>query len=126
MQVHHLWRYWECDFCFESLVCFPVIPGSTGDIKIGDEIYPSLFPRLLVATATLAEIIEAAFTKCLGRSAAEFMPRVRIRAGDGQPNWDVTIGTIALPILSAFNEAWHRLQVAYELDESSHRLLMSL
>jgi hypothetical protein len=48
-QVRHLWHCWECDFCFESLVSFPAITGSMRDIETGEEIYPSLFPRLLVA-----------------------------------------------------------------------------
>jgi hypothetical protein len=48
-QVRHLWHCWECDFCFESLVSFPAVTESMRDIKTGDEIYPSLFPRLLVA-----------------------------------------------------------------------------
>jgi hypothetical protein len=85
-----------------------------------------LAERQTVATATLAEIIEAEFSKSLGRSAADYMPRVQIRPREGQPNWDGNIGTIAMPILSAFNEALDRVKTAYDLDEQSHRRLMSL
>jgi hypothetical protein len=82
--------------------------------------------RQKIPTPILAETIEAAFTKCLGRSAADYMRQIRIRARDGQPNWDVAIGTFALPVLSAFNEALHDVQTMYDLDNESHRLLMSL
>jgi hypothetical protein len=47
-QVRHLWHCWECDFHFESLVSFAAVT-SMRDIKKGNEIYPSLFPPLLVA-----------------------------------------------------------------------------
>lgn len=76
-----------------------------------------------MTAATLAEIIEAEFTKSLGRSAADYMPRVRIRASEGEPNWHVTVGVIVWPILGAFNEAMGRVQTAYDLDEQSHRRL---
>jgi hypothetical protein len=79
--------------------------------------------RQSVGTATLAEIIESEFAKSLGRSVADLMPRVRIRASDGCPNWDVTIGTARLATLGAFNEAMSRVQAAYDLDEQSHRRL---
>ena len=82
--------------------------------------------RQTVAAATLREIIEAEFSKSLGRSAADYMPRVQLRSREGQPNWDGNIGTIALPILSAFNEALERVKTAYDLDEQSHRPLRSL
>lgn len=82
--------------------------------------------RLRVTAATLAEIIEAEFTKSLGRSAADYMPRVHIRASKGQPNWHVTVGVIVWPILGAFNEAMGRVQTAYDLDAPSYRHLLSL
>ena len=48
-QVRHLWRCWECDFCFESIVTFPTVTKSMKDIKTGRDIFPSLFPSMLVA-----------------------------------------------------------------------------
>jgi hypothetical protein len=48
-QVRHLWRCWECDFRFESVVSFPAVSKSMWDIETGNIIYPSLFPSLLVA-----------------------------------------------------------------------------
>jgi len=48
-QVRHLWHCWECDFPFESVVSFPATTMSMKDIRTGKDIFPSLFPPLLVA-----------------------------------------------------------------------------
>jgi hypothetical protein len=84
---------------------------------------PQKLGRQKVGFATLAEIIESEFTKSLGRSAADLMPRVKIRASSGEPNWDVDIGMLAPAILAAFLEAVDRVKALYDLDETSHSRL---
>jgi hypothetical protein len=51
------------------------------------------------------------------------MPRVKIRASSGEPNWDVDIGMLAPAILAAFLEAVDRVKALYDLDETSHSRL---
>jgi len=76
--------------------------------------------RQKVAFAPLAEIIEHELTKSLGRSAADLMPRVKIRASSSEPNWDVDIGFLPPGTLAAFLEAVGRVKAAYDLDEASY------
>jgi hypothetical protein len=45
----HLWQCPKCSCCFESLISFAGVSKSTKDILMGDDIFPSLFPALLVA-----------------------------------------------------------------------------
>jgi hypothetical protein len=51
------------------------------------------------------------------------MPRICIRFSEGEPNWDVTRGHMALSLLSAFNEAIARIKAKYDLDDQSLRRL---
>jgi hypothetical protein len=68
-------------------------------------------------TATgLLEVIEAEFSKSLGRSAAEYMPRVRIRPRFGEPNWHAEIdGAVGISIFGPFLQSLDRVRAAYDL-----------
>jgi ribosomal protein L37AE/L43A len=48
-QIRHVWHCPTCSACFESLISFAGVSKSTKDILMGDDIFPSLFPALLVA-----------------------------------------------------------------------------
>ncbi len=48
-QIHHVWHCPKCSACFGSRVVFPADTMSMKDMLTGDDIFPSLFPSLLVA-----------------------------------------------------------------------------
>jgi len=74
----------------------------------------------------LVEVFEAEFGKSLGRSAAEFMPRIRLRARAGEPNWHAELGgDTGLTILGAFLESFDRVRAAYDLDTAARHQLMA-
>lgn len=74
----------------------------------------------------LMEVFETEFGNSLGRSAAEFMPRVRLRARAGEPNWHAEIGgDTGLTILGAFLESFDRVRAAYDLDPAARQQLMA-
>jgi hypothetical protein len=79
--------------------------------------------RQKVALATLAEIFQSEFTKALGRSAADLMPRVVISARNGEPNWDANIGILPPATLAAFLVASGEIKAIYDLDDESHARL---
>ena len=39
-QVHHFWRCWKCDCCFESLVSFPADNKSIKDVMTRGDVFP--------------------------------------------------------------------------------------
>jgi hypothetical protein len=81
--------------------------------------------RQKLTMAKLLGVIETEFSKSLGRSAAEYMPRVRIRPRAGEPNWHAEIGgDTDLSILGAFLESFDRVRAVYDLDaEAGDRLV---
>lgn len=75
----------------------------------------------------LMGVMESEFSKSLGRSAAEYMPRIRIRARAGEPNWHADIGgDTGLSILGAFLESFDHVRAAYDLDAEARDRLMAL
>jgi hypothetical protein len=81
--------------------------------------------RQKITRAKLVGIIEGEFTKSLGRSAAEYMPRIRIRARAGEPNWHAEIGgDTGLTILGAFLESLDRVRAVYDLDADARAELL--
>jgi hypothetical protein len=82
--------------------------------------------RQKLTMAKLVGVIETEFSKSLGRSAAEYMPRVRIRSRAGEPNWHAEIGgDTGLSILGAFLESFDRVRAVYDLDAEARERLMS-
>jgi hypothetical protein len=74
--------------------------------------------RQQLTMTKLVGVIETEFSKSLGRSAAEYMPRIRIRARAGEPNWHAEIGgDTGLSVLGAFLESFDRVRAAYDLNE---------
>jgi hypothetical protein len=74
----------------------------------------------------LVEVIETEFGKSLGRSATEYMPRVRVRDRAGEPNWQAEIGgDTGLSILGAFLESFDRVRAVYDLDGDARHQLMA-
>jgi hypothetical protein len=54
------------------------------------------------------------------------MPRVRIRARAGEPNWHAEIGgDTGLSILGAFLESFDRVRAVYDLDVEARDRLVS-
>ncbi len=82
--------------------------------------------RQQLTMAKLMGVIETEFSKSLGRSAAEYMPRVRIRARAGEPNWHAEIGgETGLSILGAFLKSFDRVRAVYNLDAEARARLVS-
>jgi hypothetical protein len=80
--------------------------------------------RQRVAMAKLVEVIECEFTNALGRNAAEYMPRVHIRARAGEPNWHAEFeGTVGISIFGAFLESLDRVRALYDLDADARLAL---
>lgn len=76
--------------------------------------------RQKLTMTKLMGVMESEFSKSLGRSAAEYMPRVRIRARAGEPNWHADIaGDAGLSVLGAFLESFDHVRAAYDLDTES-------
>ena len=81
--------------------------------------------RQRLTMAKLMGVMEIEFSKSLGRSAAEYMPRIRARAGE--PNWHADIGgDTGLSILGAFLESFDHVRTAYDLDADARDRLISL
>jgi hypothetical protein len=40
--IHHVWRCWNCDHCFESVVSVPADTEAIEDIMTSDDFFPSL------------------------------------------------------------------------------------
>ncbi|HEY1747600.1 MAG TPA: hypothetical protein VGG11_12665 [Xanthobacteraceae bacterium] len=81
--------------------------------------------RQKVTMAKLVGILEAEFATSLGRRVAEYMPRIRIRARAGEPNWHADIGgDTGLTILGAFLESLDRVRAVYDLDAEARDQLM--
>jgi uncharacterized NAD(P)/FAD-binding protein YdhS len=81
--------------------------------------------RQKITMAKLVGILEAEFATSLGRSVAEYMPRIRIRARAGEPNWHADIGgDTGLTILGAFLESLDRVRAVYDLDAGARDQLM--
>jgi hypothetical protein len=85
----------------------------------------SMSERQTLSLEKLVGLLESEFGKSLGRSATEYMPRVRLRARAGEPNWHAEIGgDTGLSILGAFLESLDRVRAAYDLDaDARHRLM---
>lgn len=82
--------------------------------------------RQKLTMVKLVGVIETEFSKSLGRSAAEYMPRVRIRPRAGEPNWHAEIGgDTGLTILGAFLESFDRVRAVYDLDAEARERLAS-
>jgi hypothetical protein len=82
--------------------------------------------RQTLSLEKLVGVIEAEFAKSLGRSAAEYMPRVRLRARAGEPNWHAEIGgETGLTILGAFLESFDRVRAVYDLDPHARHQLVA-
>ena len=82
--------------------------------------------RQKLTMAKLVGVIETEFSKSLGHSAAQYMPRVRIRARAGEPNWHAEIGgDTGLSILGAFLESFDRVRAVYDLDVEARDRLVS-
>ena len=82
--------------------------------------------RQKLTMAKLVGVIETEFSKSLGRSASEYMPRVRIRPRAGEPNWHAEIGgDTGLSILGAFLESFDRVRAVYDLDAEARERLVS-
>ena len=82
--------------------------------------------RQKLTMTKLVGMIETEFSKSLGRSAAEYMPRVRIRPRAGEPNWHAEIGgDTGLSILGAFFESFDRVRAEYDLDAEARDRLAS-
>ena len=82
--------------------------------------------RQKLTMVKLVGVIETEFAKSLGRSAAEYMPRVRIRPRAGEPNWHAEIGgDTGLSILGAFLESFDRVRAVYDLDAEARERLVS-
>jgi hypothetical protein len=82
--------------------------------------------RQKLTMTKLVGMIETEFSKSLGRSAAEYMPHVRIRARAGEPNWHAEIGgDTGLSILGAFFESFDRVRAEYDLDAEARARLTS-
>lgn len=82
--------------------------------------------RRKLTMETLMGVMESEFSKSLGRSAAEYMPRVRIRARAGEPNWHADLGgDTGLTILGAFLESFDHVRATYDLDAEACDRLMS-
>lgn len=82
--------------------------------------------RQKLTMTKLIGVIETEFSKSLGRSAAEYMPRVRIRPRAGEPNWHAEIGgDTGLTILGAFLESFDRVRAEYDLDAEARDRLVS-
>ncbi len=80
--------------------------------------------RQTLSLEKLVRVLETEFGKSLGRSATEYMPRIRLRARAGEPNWHAEIGgDTGLSILGAFLESLDRVRAAYDLDlDARHQL----
>ena len=82
--------------------------------------------RQKLTMAKRVGVIETEFSKSLGRSASEYMPRVRIRPRAGEPNWHAEIGgDTGLSILGAFLESFDRVRAVYDLDAEARERLVS-
>lgn len=82
--------------------------------------------RQKVTTAKLLAAFEAEFAQSLGRSVAEYMPRVRLCARAGEPNWNAEIGgDIGISVLGAFLVTLDRAKAAYNLDVDARERLIS-
>jgi len=74
----------------------------------------------------LIRVLETEFTNSLGRSVAEYMPRIRIRARAGEPNWHAEIGSdTGLSILGAFLESFDRVRAMYDLNADARDQLIA-
>lgn len=82
--------------------------------------------RQSLTMAKLMGVMETEFSKSLGRSAAEYMPRIRVRARAGEPNWHADIGgDTGLSILGAFLESFDHVRSTYDLDAEARDRLLS-
>lgn len=82
--------------------------------------------RQKVPLEKLVVLIETEFAKSLGRSVAEYMSRIRIRARAGEPNWHAEIGgDTGVSVLGAFFDSFDRIRAVYDLDtDACARLTM--
>ena len=82
--------------------------------------------RQKVTLAKLLEAIELEFGNSLGRSAADYMPCVRIWPRAGEPNWTAEIGgNIGISIIGPFLVSLDRVKAAYSLDDDARERLLS-
>ena len=82
--------------------------------------------RQKVTTAKLLAIIESEFTQLFGRSVREYMPRVRLHARAGEPNWNAEIsGDIGISVLGPFLVALDRVKSQYDLEDDDRERLIA-
>jgi len=82
--------------------------------------------RQKVTTAKLLAIIESEFTQLFGRSVREYMPRVRLHARAGEPNWNAEIsGDIGISVLGPFLVALDRVKSQYDLEDDDRERLVA-
>lgn len=82
--------------------------------------------RQKVTIAKLLETIESEFTNSLGRSAGDYMSRVRIYARAGEPNWNAEIdGGVGISVLGPFLASLDRVKAVYNLGDDDREHLPS-
>src|SRR6185312_15896462 len=86
----------------------------------------SMTERQKVTTAKLLAIIESEFSRLFGRSVRDYMPRVRLHARAGEPNWNAEIsGDIGISVLGPFLVALDRVKSQYDLDDHGRERLIA-
>lgn len=82
--------------------------------------------RQKITIAKLLEAIASEFTTTTGRSAGEYMLRVRILPRAGEPNWHAEIGgNIGISVLGPFLVTIDRIKAIYDLDDDARGHLVS-
>ncbi len=85
-----------------------------------------MIERPKVTMAKLLSIIETEFAQSLGRSATEYMPRIRFHARAGEPNWNAEIGgDIGISVFGPFLVSLDRVKAMYNLDDDDRDRLIS-
>jgi hypothetical protein len=81
--------------------------------------------RQTLSLEKLVAVIETEFAKSLGRSVAQYMPRIRLRTRTGEPNWHADIGgDTGLIVVGAFFESFDRVRAVYDLDVDARQQLI--
>jgi hypothetical protein len=82
--------------------------------------------RQKVTTAKLLAIIESEFAQLFGRSVRHYMPRVRLQARAGEPNWNAEIsGDVGISVLGPFLVALDRVKSRHDLDDDDRERLIA-
>jgi hypothetical protein len=82
--------------------------------------------RQTITMPKLLAVIQSEFAQSLGRSVAEYMPRIRLRARAGEPNWNAEIGgDIGISVLGPLLVSLDRVKAMYDLDDDDRERLIS-